>query len=150
MSEIPGNVIQARCEKCDGDRPHTLLEVLDGGKKLGKVRCNACADEHEFRRPRKPSKPRKGEPKAPRAPRPRTARSRSRGTGEVPAEEAWAQLKDQIAAAQKIPYDTASMFDKGQVVDHPTFGVGVVTTVLAANKIEVLFPDARRKLVCGR
>jgi len=146
MPEIPGSTIVAFCKKCEADKPHTVLEVLEGGKRLGKVRCDTCREEHPFRRPKvAPPKP----PKE-KAAKPRRHGSKSKAPQEVVAAEAWRQVEAMVQAAAKTPYQMGRSFEKGEVIEHPQFGVGVVVTVLSPTKVEVLFPTVRRKLVCGK
>jgi hypothetical protein len=147
MPEIPGSTMVAYCKKCEADTSHTVLEVLEGGKRLGKVRCDACREEHPFRRPKAP------QPKAPKekAAKPRRHSSKkSKAPQEVAAHEAWRQVESMVQAAAKTPYKMGRSYDKGEVIEHPQFGVGVVVTVLSPTKVEVLFPTVRRKLVCGK
>ncbi|MBI5488972.1 MAG: hypothetical protein HY905_16680 [Deltaproteobacteria bacterium] len=148
MPEIPGSSIAAFCKKCEKDTTHTVLEVVEGGKRLGKVRCNVCRDEHPFRRPKARVKGEKPA-KEPRATRPRKS-SKSRGPQEIPAVEAWHQVEAMVNAASKVPYEMTRCYDKGEVIEHPQFGVGVVVAVLSPTKVEVLFSTVRRKLVCGK
>lgn len=68
----------------------------------------------------------------------------------MPADEAWRQVESMVKAAAKQPYEMDRSYDKGEVIEHPQFGVGVVVNVLSPTKVEVLFPDVRRKLVCGQ
>jgi len=148
MPEIPGSSIAAYCKKCEKDTTHMVLEVVEGGKRLGKMRCSVCRDEHPFRRPKvrvkgeKAAKERKG-PRARRS-------SKSRGPQEVPAPEAWLQVEAMVNAATKVPYAMTRGYDKGEVISHPQFGVGVIVAVLSPTKVEVLFSSVRRKLVCGK
>jgi len=123
-----------------------VLEVIEGGKRLGKVRCDACREEHPFRRPKVAPPKKAKEPKPPRPRRP----SKSKVPPEVAAGEAWRQVESMVEAAAKIPYAMDRAYEKGEVIEHPQFGVGVVVTVLSPTKIEVLFPTVRRKLVCGK
>jgi hypothetical protein len=146
MPEIPGSTITAYCRKCEADTSHTVLEVVEGGKRLGKVRCDACRDEHPFRRP-KVAPPKKA--KAAKPARPRRS-SKSKAPQEVSAQDAWRQVETMVNAAAKAPYEMDRAYEKGEVIEHPQFGVGVVVTVLSPTKIEVLFPTVRRKLVCAQ
>ena len=46
-------------------------------------------------------------------------------------------------------YNVSAMFEQGQLVRHTKFGDGVVTRILDANKVEVLFKDEPRTLAQG-
>jgi len=48
------------------------------------------------------------------------------------------------------PYDRTKTYRIGQIMEHPTFGVGEVTTVFPANTIDVLFLDRTRRLIHSR
>lgn len=57
-------------------------------------------------------------------------------------------LVDLIGTAREgAPYDWAITYRKGQTRLHPTFGLGEVTAVVDAGKIDVLFSDRVRRLV---
>lgn len=48
------------------------------------------------------------------------------------------------------PYDWTRTYRKGQVLMHPTFGLGKVTAVIEPQKIDVLFSDRVRRLIHSR
>jgi hypothetical protein len=45
-------------------------------------------------------------------------------------------------------YNPSAKYELGGLVEHVKFGVGVVTGV-EPNRVELLFKDGSRKLVCG-
>jgi hypothetical protein len=64
-----------------------------------------------------------------------------------------AEWAAQIAAAgDKEPrkYGPAVILRAGEVIDHPSFGAGVVQRVLEPGKILVLFASGTKTLVCGK
>jgi hypothetical protein len=48
------------------------------------------------------------------------------------------------------PYDWTRTYRKGQVLMHPTFGLGEVTALIEPQKMDVLFADRLRRLVHAR
>ncbi|HZJ42902.1 MAG TPA: hypothetical protein VFD63_03975 [Pyrinomonadaceae bacterium] len=48
-----------------------------------------------------------------------------------------------------IPYDQSRAYRKGETVAHQLFGAGRVTAVIQPHKMDVLFADRMRRLVCG-
>lgn len=53
-------------------------------------------------------------------------------------------------APEARTYRATEPFFEGMLISHPTFGIGYVLAVLSpAKKMEVLFSDKRRVLVCG-
>ena len=53
------------------------------------------------------------------------------------------------AGKKTIPYDRSRSYRKGESVMHPMFGQGEVTGVIEPHKMDVLFDDRLRRLVCG-
>lgn len=59
-----------------------------------------------------------------------------------------AKLTGERSPAQAgVPYDRTHKYCKGQIIAHPSFGVGEVTAVIERQKIDVLFSDRIRRLV---
>jgi hypothetical protein len=56
----------------------------------------------------------------------------------------------ELATKTGAPYDRTKTYRPGQVMMHPTFGVGEVTTVHPSNTIDVLFLDRVRRLIHSR
>lgn len=56
----------------------------------------------------------------------------------------------ELSTKTGAPYDRTRTYRPGQIMVHPTFGVGAVTTVFAANTIDVLFLDRVRRLIHAR
>jgi hypothetical protein len=48
------------------------------------------------------------------------------------------------------PYDRSRTYRTGQVMLHPTYGLGEVTAVIEPQKIDVLFTDRMRRLIHSR
>ena len=48
------------------------------------------------------------------------------------------------------PYDRTRTYRTGQIMMHPTYGMGEVTAVVEPQKIDVLFADRLRRLIHAR
>jgi hypothetical protein len=98
------------------------------GEAIAKVRCKTCGGSHKFRRPLDAQKARK-------------PRANSAGEGAT-AEIIWAAG---LAEAKGIErdYNMTAKYRVGDVVNHHTFGKGVVVK-LYANKCDMLFKDRER------
>jgi DNA-directed RNA polymerase subunit RPC12/RpoP len=57
--------------------------------------------------------------------------------------------KDLSDGKTSIPYDQSRAYRKGETVTHQMFGAGRVTAVIQPHKMDVLFADRMRRLVCG-
>lgn len=138
MSKPPletGSYVQAYCTRCKEVFRHTVVALVDG--KPVRVKCNTCGGEHAFRA-EAPE-----EPAAGRAPR-------GRGAKAITPEAVW---KQELAAAaargsRGRTYSAEEGFRAGDVLDHPSFGVGVVQRAVGPGKILVLFRDGARNLQC--
>lgn len=56
----------------------------------------------------------------------------------------------ELSTKTGAPYDRTKTYRQGQIMMHPTFGVGAVTTVFDTNTIDVLFLDRVRRLIHSR
>ncbi len=65
-------------------------------------------------------------------------------------EQAWEKVMDTVASEKKIPYTFSGNFKVNDLIDHTTFGLGVVTQLLAEDKIQVIFKDGEKLLVARR
>ena len=124
-----GGDVDAQCTKCKMLLGHTILAMVGTAPK--RVRCNTCQGEHNYRSPS--AKPIR--------------------KAAVPKEKAsvlsWdAQLvgKDLSRARRYSPKDR---FEKDEVLNHPTFGIGIVLEV-RADKLEVAFRAYKKTLVHGK
>lgn len=113
---VVGGEVDAYCTKCKLELGHTILAMV--GTKLQRVRCNTCQGEHAFKAhaPGTPVK-RKAKPRS-------EARSGPRSSGQTLEE-----LLRGRDASQPHRYKLIEVFVKGEVIDHPSFGTGVVVDV---------------------
>lgn len=57
---------------------------------------------------------------------------------------------EELSTKTGAPYDRTRTYRQGQIMVHPTFGVGAVTTVCSTKTIDVLFLDRVRRLIHSR
>lgn len=135
-----GGEIDALCTRCELNLAHTIVAMV--GPKVVKVKCNTCGADHVYRgqqplvKPLSFAAPRKGS-STPRAPR---------AAAVVSTWEDRFKGKDLAAARRYSPKET---FAVDQVVDHPTFGLGLVTAV-RGDKVDISFKQHDRTLVHGK
>lgn len=134
-----GNEIASRCLKCKGVTNHTIIAMADG--KVAKVQCNVCGGRHNYR-PEKPEKTGGAKKKM--------TRTASTGAKLAKAEAHFEELVAGREPSEALAYAMDGIFKKGDLVDHPTFGLGVVAQTEMPNKIEVVFRQESRLLICGR
>ncbi len=129
-SNSAGKSIQSYCGRCKENCDHTIM-TLDGDK-AAKVRCKTCGSLHKFRDIVDPVKLGKAQAKA-------------RASEEETSLITWEAL---LAAAKgkERDYDMAGKYRVGEIVNHRTFGKGVVVKLLT-NKCEMQFRDRERLMV---
>lgn len=131
-AEDVGAEVEAHCPKCRADTTHVVVSKYED--EIRKVQCNSCSDVHAYRKP-------KGEDEEETAP----AASKKKQKAKPTYEQALAKWK-------KPPrnYAINEYFKELEVVQHPKFGVGVVTDNIGEDKIEVTFKEDKRVLIHNR
>jgi hypothetical protein len=124
-----GGTIDSWCGKCKLILAHTIEAMV--GSKPARVHCNTCNSQHGY----KSSEPTKTAARL-QSSKPRASRYQG-------------LLKGSNAETPKT-YSPKEKYQSGDVLQHPSFGVGVTTAVKDENKIEVLFEGGSKLLVHGR
>lgn len=135
----PGGDVDSWCGKCKMILAHTI-EAMVGDKPV-RVQCNTCRSQHGY----KANKP--AESKRARA------GAAAGAAGAAPSRRRANQYEDlmegkNMALARR--YSPQEKFDPGDVVDHPTFGVGIAKNLKGDTKVEILFKDGLKLLIHGR
>jgi hypothetical protein len=132
-----GGEIDALCNRCELNLAHTIVAMV--GSKVVKVKCNTCGSDHQYR----------GEQPLVKAQSFATPK-KSAGKSSAPAHRTtWddrLRAKDLSRARRYSPQLT---FVMDEVVDHPTFGLGIVTHV-RGDKVDISFKQKDLTLVHGR
>lgn len=122
---------------------HTIVAMV--GDRIAKVRCNTCQGQHAFR---------------PHPPGTRSAASgRSGGEGRIrPAARRGSEEKAEVRpfedlfagrdASEAKPYAPRERFEAGDILAHPTFGLGLVRAA-RHDKIDVVFKLGEKTLIHG-
>lgn len=129
-----GGEIDAFCNKCKMTLAHTIIAMV--GNKVARVECNTCKSQHAYRG------------KTARAPR--TASSKS-AKAAAPSRQSvtFDQLLGQRDVGTARRYSVRDTYAKDDLLEHPTFGYGIVTAV-RGDKVEVMFKSFEKVLVHGR
>ncbi|HZN92090.1 MAG TPA: hypothetical protein VFB81_05275 [Myxococcales bacterium] len=139
-----GGEVDAFCTRCKMTLAHTILAMV--GQTIARVQCNTCGGQHAFRS----------------APGSSTSRSRSsssssgstatRAASREPAVKTVIGFEDQLKGkdlTRARKYSVKDTYAVDEVIDHPTFGFGLVKAV-RADKVDVAFKASERTLVHGR
>lgn len=122
-----GQNIDSYCGKCKLSSDHTIMTME--GEAVVKVRCKICGSMHKFKSPLDAQKVRK-----PRA---------KKGVGEAATAAIVWEAGLAEAKGKERDYSMTSKYRIGDIVNHLTFGKGVVMK-LYANKCDMLFKDRER------
>lgn len=137
-----GGEVDAFCTRCKLPTPlaHTILAMV--GTKIARVRCNTCGGDHAYR-----SAP--GTTDKPTASRSTTSRASTKADK---PEKVVISFEDQLAGkdiANAPKYSPKDTYQVDQVIQHPTFGLGLVTAV-RGDKVDIAFKAETKTLVHGR
>jgi hypothetical protein len=138
-----GGEVDALCTRCKLTLAHTILAMV--GPKIVRVRCNTCGGDHAYRsapgttdRPTAAARSKAAASSSPR--------SREKSEKVVISFEEQLAGKDIASAPKYSPKDTYRL---DQVIQHPTFGLGLVT-VVRGDKVDIVFKSETKTLVHGR
>jgi len=128
-----GQEIVVFCKKCGLDLAHVIV-TMKSPTVPGKVQCKTCDSVHTFK-----EQPKAGAKKK---------RSKKKSQKEVHSEE-WT---DRVGNSKESgsTYSPKKIFSIDEIIDHPTFGKGIVKRVIDNNKIEVAFEQESKYLVHNR
>jgi len=127
MAKVGGEV-DAFCSRCQLLLAHTVIAMI--GAVPVKVECNTCRNVHRFR----------GATLAAKSPAARKPRSPAVSFDELMATQTGAPRR----------YIPSDLFAAGDVLDHATFGRGLVSGLKDPGKVEVTFRTGVKTLVHGK
>lgn len=126
-----GGEVDTLCNRCGMVLAHTVIAMV--GSRPVKVECNTCHGVHAFHAEG-------GAARRPTGSRPARPRQSATSFDEL--------IAGKVGTARR--YSPKTGYAAGDVVDHPSFGLGLVTAVREGNKIEVTFRSAVKVLVHGQ
>jgi hypothetical protein len=130
---VAENVV-TMCTKCELELNHVVVAHNARGI-VEIVKCHLCGSEHKYRPDKK-----------------RTTKKTSKKiiiTQEVDFTKTYEKLAQKFKGKKRLPYSMSGSFKNDDVIDHKTFGMGIVISA-SRDKMEVAFSDEPRILVCNR
>jgi hypothetical protein len=148
-----GGEVDSWCTKCKLVLNHRVIAMV-GGVPV-RVECSTCMSHHNFRA-RAPGEKapaaaaRGGTSSSAAAPRSTRAASATKAQqAALDREKSWEKATNGKALSEFKPYRVDLTFAEGDLIRHKKFGEGVVTRILDAKKVEILFRDEPRMLAQG-
>lgn len=134
-----GKEILSQCNKCKLILAHIIV-AMKNSTDPDKVMCKTCKGTHSYKDPAEKKKKVTIE-KVIKNARVSSGKKITQSVAEI-----WS---DAIAKSTSpvVNYSIRTAFTKGDVIEHPTFGQGIVERLIDNNKIEVLFKDEYKTLL---
>lgn len=126
MPYIVGTDILSFCTFCKKDRIHTVIGVSERGV-VERVRCNICGQEHSYKKPRDEGESGK--------------REKLQQKKEQKAKSLWEEYIKNRDLSEAREYDIKDSYMVGEIINHSSFGIGIVLRLIEKTKMEVIFED---------
>jgi hypothetical protein len=143
-----GDEVDSYCGQCKLERVHNVVALVDG--EVAKVICKMCGSRHKYN-PIDPE-PNGSAPKATRrdgATKKKKPSGKRRAASAKSLESQWEAAMAEKDPANSRTYSMDGSFEQGEVIEHEKFGHGIVIQVDAAGKMQVLFKDGPKRLICA-
>jgi hypothetical protein len=132
---VAGEIV-TRCTKCKLELRHVVISHNKEGL-VAKVKCNTCGSEHKYYPEKKRLATKKKKEEAAKV----AQRNREA--------EKFARLLEQNQGKKAKTYGMSENYSDSDVIDHKTFGKGIITKV-NYQKMDVLFETGLRILACNK
>lgn len=141
-----GGDVDSWCTKCRMMLTHRIVAMV--GPLPKRVECETCHSQHNFRERAPGDAPVKiGSSSAGSGSRaPRVSSVTRLEQERRDREKSWESAVNGRVVSDFIKYNIKQTFQEGDLVKHTKFGDGVVTRIIDAHKIEILFRDEPRTL----
>jgi hypothetical protein len=133
-----GGEVEAYCTTCKTMKEHVIVAMV--GVKPAKVECISCHKQHVYRA-HPPGVKAEG-----------SARARKSAAAAVSAPPVTEALEARLAGREgdAKAYSPNVRFAVEEIIRHPSFGLGVVVSLPAAQKVEIDFRGGRKLLLHDR
>ena len=138
----PGDEIDSWCTTCKLVLGHRVVALVDG--KVDKVICSTCNKKHKYRPNPPKSRAKKKATNADGTPKKRVTRRRTKDPAVI-----WEETLGDRDLSNPSPYSFNGLFKESELIDHKKFGCGLVMRLMGEGKMEVLFKEGTKVLVCG-
>lgn len=132
------DIVQALCPNCGEVKNHTVIKAVD--ERTSRIRCNTCRTTGIFNG-------KKVKPAARKAKKAPTSRKSLEAIG-TKEREAWASLRPGMEPEKAVTYSMTGTYHVRDLVQHGSFGLGLVMREAGPHKIEVLFEEGKKLLCC--
>ena len=147
-----GGEVDSWCTKCRLFLNHRIIAMV--GPKPARVECSTCGSHHNYRAAAPGEKPetsaKSNATRVANTPATRAPRAPSKAEQERQSlERSWEKAVSGKSPKDFKNYRVTQTFQSGELVHHAKFGDGVVTKIVDAHKVEILFKDEHKTLAQG-
>ena len=140
-----GGEVDSWCTKCKLVLNHRIIALV--GTTPARVECSTCNSHHNFRAKAPGDKAAAGTTRASSTAGPKSVRGPTKAQQVVlDRERSWEKAVSGKGVNEFTNYTVGSTFNEGDLIRHKKFGDGIVTRILDAKKVEILFRDEARTL----
>ncbi|PID56999.1 hypothetical protein CSB45_08730 [candidate division KSB3 bacterium] len=139
----PGDEVDSWCTTCKLVLGHRVVALVDGN--VDKVICSTCNKKHKYRPNPPKSRAKKTATAKDTTPKKRVTRRRVKDPALI-----WEETLNGRALSDAAPYSFTGKFEENELIEHKNFGCGLVMRVMGEGKMEVLFKEGTKILVCGQ
>jgi hypothetical protein len=126
---------------------HRVVAVV--GNTVERVHCLTCGGDHKYYPPKyaRKSEPEKRHLRA--APSEKGRKLVDKVAAKAHSE--WTTfMKDMPTDYSPRSYCVSASYKPGEFIEHPTFGTGKVLELVGAEKMQAIFKDGRKILICNK
>ncbi|MBI4966324.1 MAG: hypothetical protein HY913_23800 [Desulfomonile tiedjei] len=143
----PGDDVEAWCTRCRMNLNHRVVAVI--GNRVQRVQCLTCGGDHKYYPPKFGTKDEPEKRHLKIAPAEKGRKSVDRVAAKAQSE--WSTfMKDMPPDYEPRPYKVSGSYKQAEFIEHPVFGIGRVLDLVGAEKMQVIFKDGRKILICNK
>jgi hypothetical protein len=143
----PGDDVEAWCTRCRMNLNHRIIAVV--GDEIQRVNCLTCGSDHKYHLPKgtNDNEDSTGNRKGASPP----SKRKTKAARSTAAKGEWSTFMSQMPE-DLVPrsYRITDAYAATDYIEHPVFGTGRVLSVPGTQKIEVIFKEGRKILVCNK
>lgn|GEM_PF-247525 len=147
---IVGAEVDAYCTKCRLILNHVVVAMV--GKRPKKVECLTCHSQHMYRASEPGSRGKESSAAASSVSKQDKEMEKKKAKLKRLQEkekELWKEIMAKKDLTMAKPYIMSDSYEIEDVINHSRFGMGIVTHLITPQKMEVLFEDGYRCMVCN-
>ena len=142
-----GEEADSICPRCKEETIHRVVAIVE--RKIHLVICTRCNSQHRYRPSLAAMRKKTPLPSRRQARLIKKLEKTKTPQPQTPLDD-WQKLREISAKVKPSDYDPGEKYRKNQAITHPTFGLGFVSRVIDASKIEVVFERQVKILVMNR